>query len=196
MSDLPEPAPRRHMHTRNIVCEGFIRDDGLWDIEASILDTKTYTLTEPYRGTRSPGDPVHLMKVRLTLDDTLTVRDIAVVMPETPYPICSEAASRFDSIVGLQIGKTWRSEINKRVGRTNGCTHVRELLFPMATVAFQSIKGWGEDNPPADKPGLVAWSSDSTAKPAFLNGCYAWSDKRAMVAQEYPLYAQPADPDD
>ncbi len=55
MSELPEPAPRRHMHTRQIICEGFIRDDGLWDIEASIRDSKTYTHTEGHRGVRKPG---------------------------------------------------------------------------------------------------------------------------------------------
>jgi hypothetical protein len=193
MSELPEPVSRRHMHTRDIVCEGFLRDDGLWDIEASLRDTKTYEFTETYRGKRGPADPVHLMHVRLTIDDSLTVHDIAVAMPETPYPICSESAANFKSIIGLQIGSSWRSEVNKRVGRTNGCTHVRELLFPMATVAIQTIKGWGEDNPPKDKPGLVGLPDDTTIKPAFINGCYAWSDKRAMIAEIYPLFAKTED---
>ena len=191
MSELPKPVARRHMHTRTIVCEGYLRDDELWDIEASIRDTKTYQYTETYRGQRGPGDPVHHMYVRLTIDNSLTVRDIEVAMPETPYPICSESAANFKSIVGLQIGSSWRSEINKRVGRTNGCTHVRELLFPMATVAIQSMKGWGEDNPPEGKPSFVGLPVDTTLKPAFINGCYAWSDKRAMVAEIYPLFAKP-----
>src|SRR6185503_19700597 len=44
---LSAPAPRRHLHTRSITCEGFARDDGLWDIEARIVDTKTYRVEEP-----------------------------------------------------------------------------------------------------------------------------------------------------
>lgn len=183
------------MHTRKITCEGFLRDDGLWDIEGTILDTKTYQHTEPYRGVRAPGDPVHLMQIRLTLDTTLTVRDIAVVMPQTPYPICSEAAENFQSIIGLKIGSSWRHEVNKRVGKTNGCTHVRELLFPMATVAIQSMMGWGEDKAPEGKRGYVKPPEDNTVKPVFINGCYAWSDKRAMIAENYPLFAQAADPE-
>src|SRR3970282_2145791 len=38
---LPNPAPRRLMHTRAIECTGYERDDGLWDIEAHLTDTKT-----------------------------------------------------------------------------------------------------------------------------------------------------------
>ena len=52
---LPSPAPRRHLHTRSILCEGFLRDDGLYDIEARIVDTKTYEAEEPFRGLRPAG---------------------------------------------------------------------------------------------------------------------------------------------
>ena len=56
---LSAPAPRRPLHNRTIVCEGFQREDRLFDIEARIVDTKAYAYTEPMRGHREPGDPVH-----------------------------------------------------------------------------------------------------------------------------------------
>ena len=31
---------RRHMHTRSVQCDGFLRDDGLWEVEAWLRDTK------------------------------------------------------------------------------------------------------------------------------------------------------------
>ena len=40
---LTTPAGRRLMHTRSIECRGYEREDGLWDIEAHLVDTKTYT---------------------------------------------------------------------------------------------------------------------------------------------------------
>ena len=40
---LSQAAPRQHIHTREIVCRGYLRDDGLWDIEGSICDVKTYS---------------------------------------------------------------------------------------------------------------------------------------------------------
>ena len=68
---LPPPAARRHVHTRRVQCEGFLREDGLWDIEAGIEDTKTYFARNADGRERQPGEPIHHMQVRLTLDDTL-----------------------------------------------------------------------------------------------------------------------------
>ena len=33
---------RRLMHTRFVECEGFLRDDGLWEVEAWLRDTKPF----------------------------------------------------------------------------------------------------------------------------------------------------------
>jgi len=35
---LSPPVGRQHLHTRRVVCQGFFRDDGLWDIEGRITD--------------------------------------------------------------------------------------------------------------------------------------------------------------
>ena len=39
---LENPVKRECLHSRNIVCNGFLRNDGLWDIEARLIDTKSY----------------------------------------------------------------------------------------------------------------------------------------------------------
>jgi len=182
---LPAAAPRRHLHTRTIACEGFQRDDGLWDIEARIVDTKTYAYDEPIRGHRRPGDPVHQMAVRLTLDAEMVVRDIAVDMPDTPYDACQGAAPSFGSLIGRRVGPGWRSAVNECVGGTRGCTHVRELLFPMATVAFQTMVGWGED---ADESAARQTGADG-ARPYFLDGCTAWAADGDIVVKLYPQFA-------
>lgn len=182
---LPTPAPRRHLHTRTIACEGFERDDGLWDIEARIVDTKTFAYEEPFRGLRAPGDPVHDMSVRLTLDRSMTVRGVEVDMPATPYAACQGAAPSYKSLIGRQIGPGWRRAVNDCVGGTRGCTHVRELLFPMATVAYQAMAGWKSESDA---------SSDAAAgvkdeRPYFLDGCRAWASDGEVVVQLYPQFA-------
>lgn len=180
---LPPPAPRRHMHTRSIRCEGFERDDGLWDIEARIVDTKTYAYDEPFRGRREPGEPVHDMAVRLTLDAQMVVRDIAVDMRSTPYAACQGAAPGFSALIGRRIGPGWRSAVNEAVGGTRGCTHVRELLFPMATVAFQTMVGWRDEDDASGGDGTPA------ERPYFLDGCKAWASDGEVVVQLYPQFA-------
>ena len=179
---LSSPAPRRHLHRRTITCDGFRRDDGLWDIEARILDTKAYGYDEPIRGRREAGDPVHDMRVRLTVDDAMVVRAIEVEMPATPYGTCQTAAPAFQQLVGARIGGGWRKAVNEAVGGTRGCTHVRELLFPMATVAFQTIGGWSEDEANALPP------PQTGERPYFLDGCKAWASDGEVVARFYPQF--------
>lgn len=58
---LTSPAPRRHIHTRDVRSRGFLRDDGLWDIEGELLDEKTYTYADRDRGALPAGVPMHHM---------------------------------------------------------------------------------------------------------------------------------------
>src|SRR6478672_5703484 len=36
MATLPAPVPRRLIHTRDVRTRGFLRDDGLWDLEGEL----------------------------------------------------------------------------------------------------------------------------------------------------------------
>lgn len=179
---LPPPAPRRRLHTRSIVCEGFQRDDGLWDIEARMVDTKTYAYDEPIRGHRAVGEPVHDMAVRLTLDDAMVVRRVEVAMPSAPYGACPGAIPAYQSLIGRRVGPGWRAAVREAVGGTRGCTHVRELLLPMASVAFQTMTGFRDDADESASP-----SGDE--RPYFVDACRAWASDGEMVATLYPRFA-------
>lgn len=188
---LPAAAPRKPLHTRSIVCDGYRREDGDFDIEARILDVKAYAYTEPFRGRREPGDPVHEMWVRLTVSPSMTVRGIEVDMPQTPYGTCQGARAAFQKLVGASIGPGWRKAVNEAVGGVSGCTHVRELLFPMATVAFQTIGGWSSDE---SENTVRAQATEQPVqrkgKPYFLDGCISWASDGEIVAQLHPEYAK------
>lgn len=176
---LPKPAPRRHLHTRSIKCEGYERDDGLFDIEAQIVDTKAYDSEEPYRGLRKAGAPVHDMQVRLTLDRTMTVREIAVTTNHAPYDVCPGVSPGYQALVGAKIGGGWRKAVTEAVGRTKGCTHITELLMPMATVAFQTMGNW-KSSPTG--------STDPGEKPHFIDGCKAWASDGPVVQRLFPMH--------
>jgi hypothetical protein len=172
---LTRPSPRRHLHTRSIKCEGFERDDGLFDIEAQIIDRKTYESEEPYRGQRPAGAHVHDMQVRLTLDRTMTVRAIETTTNHAPYDICPSVAPGYQALVGAKIGGGWRKAVTEAVGRTKGCTHITELLMPMATVAFQTMGNWKA-------------SLQGGEKPPFIDGCKAWASDGPVVKRLFPLH--------
>ena len=181
---LPSPAPRRHLHTRTIKCEGFERDDGLFDIEAQIVDQKTYAVDEPYRGHRKPGMHVHDMQLRLTLDRAMTVRDIAVITNHAPYDACPGVAPAYQGLIGARVGGGWRKAVTEAVGRTRGCTHITELLMPAATVAFQTIGSW----PKAGEVATEEKPDQNAKKPYFIDGCRAWASDGEVVKRLFPLH--------
>ena len=48
---------RRLMHMRRIEMHAYARDDGLWDVEARLLDEKPFSYIDPGRGAQRAGDP-------------------------------------------------------------------------------------------------------------------------------------------
>jgi Protein of unknown function (DUF2889) len=134
---LPQSSvQRKHIHTRRIVCEAFEREDGLWDIDANMSDVKSY---DTERG--KAGQPMHNMWVRLTLDTRFVIQGIESVMDAYPQAACPHAVNPMQELVGVKIGAGWQAEVRQRIGGALGCTHLRELLAPMATTAMQAMGG-------------------------------------------------------
>jgi hypothetical protein len=151
---------RRHVHTRSIVCEAFEREDGLWDVEANMTDVKAYDVDRA-----RAGEPLHDMWVRLTLDTALVIHGVESVMDAFPRGVCPHAVDPMQELVGVKIGAGWQAEVRKRIGGALGCTHLRELLAPMATTAMQAMGGVlrsrGGGQPPQGKGTCFAKSDDS-----------------------------------
>jgi hypothetical protein len=138
---LSPPAPREEVHNRRISCNGFVREDGLYDIEAEITDNKTYTFPTSFRGDVTPDMYVHHMKVRVTINPELEIVAAEAVTVAGPYAICPTANDVFDLLVGLTIGPGWRRRVTAAIGGRHGCTHITELMGPIGTIAFQTRYG-------------------------------------------------------
>ncbi len=137
---LPESNSRRELiHERKVNCYGYRRDDGLWDIEGHLTDTKTYDFSNMDRGPVPAGEPVHEMWLRITVDDDLMIHATEAATDYAPFNICPGAVASFSKIKDIKIGPGFQKEVARLVGGSLGCTHLRELLGPMATTAIQSI---------------------------------------------------------
>lgn len=88
---LPTPAARSQLHTRSAVYRGYRRDDQLWDIEAQMIDTKARVIEIPGEGQIQPGEALHNLSIRVTIDDAFVVQAIAIAMDDAPYRECSRA---------------------------------------------------------------------------------------------------------
>jgi len=177
---LSKPQPRKHLHSREIRCRGYQRDDGLWDIEASLVDTKTYTFDNHDRDHVAAGEPLHDMWIRLTLDDDMTVQKAEAVTDHGPFLICGDITKKFAEIEGLRIGPGWRREVNKRLGGAMGCTHLADLLLgPLAVAALHTVD-----------PGrrMRGQGRETTEKPALLDSCHAFATDSPVVKRRWPEF--------
>jgi hypothetical protein len=189
---LPSPADREHIHTRQVHCQGFRRGDGLWDIEGHITDTKTYDFGNRERGQVPPGSPIHDMSIRLTVDDTLTIKAVEAVTDASPFSICPHVTPNFQRLVGLKIGPGFRKSVRDRLGGTEGCTHLVELLGPVGTTAFQTVMPLVQRDLYRRSQAGPGEAEKSRQRPSLLNSCYAFSDEREVVARQWPEFAKTA----
>ena len=177
---LSQPAGRELLHSRDITLRGYRRTDGLFDIEAMLVDTKSYEFRNEDRGLIEPGEPLHGMGMRLTVDEDLRIVECEAASDSTPYSICPGAAPNMSRLAGLRIKPGFLKEAAQQVAGTQGCTHLRELLQQMATVAYQTLY-----------PIRARKSREkqvSGAAPALLNSCYAYASDRAVVKRQWPHF--------
>ncbi|MBQ14153.1 MAG: DUF2889 domain-containing protein [Gammaproteobacteria bacterium] len=181
---LPEAVAREHIHTREIHYRGYEREDGMWDIEAHMTDTKTYGFKNNWRGQVEASEPLHEMLLRITIDRKFAIQDVVAVTDNSPFQLCPDITPNYQSLIGIRMGPGWRKEIRKRVGGCKGCTHLTELLFPMATVAMQTI--W-----PRLRHSKNQADSDmdtGSKKPLVLDTCHAWATDSPIVKEIAPKF--------
>lgn len=178
MSGLSRASPRTLVHSREIRCRGFRRDDGLWDIEASLEDTKAYAFGNHDRGGISAGEPIHLMRIRLTLDDAMVVRGAEASTEAGPFAVCPAITGVFAGLVGLAVGPGWRRAVLARMGGVRGCTHLTELLLgPLTTTALQTVA--------AARAARQDVAADGS-RPALIDSCHALASDGPVVRREWP----------
>lgn len=165
---------RQRIHSRRISIEGFLRDDGLWDIEGHLVDIKDQDLTLAY-GVRPAGRPLHDMWVRVTVDRSLTVIDAQAAVDSMPYPdLCNLITPAYRSLIGIKIGPGFRRRVKTLLGGVNGCSHLTEIVSAIGAGAVQT---------------LAAHVSETVdARPFQLNGCHAWSSSGVLVREFYPRW--------
>lgn len=184
---LPPSVAREALHLRAIELRGYRRVDGLYDVEARMTDTKTQVLSVEGGRSIPPGEPIHDMWLRLVVDVDLTVVDIVASTDAAPFGVCIDAGRTLRALVGERLGPGWSRIIRERIGGRHGCTHLRELLQPLATVAFQTLFEARQKQPqPVDAAG----------KPRKIDSCAAYAGDGELVRRKWPKFAEGGDMSD
>jgi hypothetical protein len=170
---LRQSGPRRELHHRVIDMRAYERHDGLYEVEGHLVDTKPFDFVRPSAPDRPvpAGEALHDMWVRITVDGDFVVRDIEAASDTTPWAICKEAESTLKVLVGERLARGWTSLVKERLRGIASCTHLMEMLLPLATTAIQAIR---------------PLRRDVLSLPDYIDTCYAFGHDREVVQVLWP----------
>lgn len=174
---------REELHFRRIDMRGWRRGDGLYEIEGHIVDRKPHEFVHPHGRTVPAHEPVHDMGVRIVFDVDMRVHEVHTFTNSAPYAPCPEGGRALQSLVGLRMAGGWNKEVRSRLAGARSCTHLMEILGPMATTAFQSL-GYLRVAAP-DR-------LDADGRPLQIDSCYAYGAGRELVLKRWPQFHRPA----
>jgi hypothetical protein len=175
---------REEIHHRAVDVRFYRRADGLYEVEGRLIDRKSHPFQRQLHPEPLPaGTALHDILVRLVVDDTLLVHDASAEMRATPFDVCPGAVNTLAPLKGLRIGAGWTKKVRELLGGAACCTHIVELLGPLATTAYQGLA-----------PVRIARMNDSgneAERKKKVDSCYAYAAHREVVARLWPELAAP-----
>jgi len=180
---LPTAAPERQLkHRRSIDVQIYARGQGLWEVDARLVDTKTRDV-ELAGGVRPAGTPIHEMLLRLVVDEQLNILEAGSDTLWMPYPgHCESHGDAYSRLVGLNLLRGFRQAVNQRLGGVQGCTHLTELSLVLPTAVIQAFAGdviQTRENADSDQP------------PFQIDRCHALRAEGEAVRMHYPRWYRP-----
>ncbi|MEH6650676.1 MAG: DUF2889 domain-containing protein [Motiliproteus sp.] len=178
---MVEATHKKLLHTRQISCQGFELGQGRWQVIGRMADVKSFAMHNPDRGGQiSIGEPLHDISLTLTLDRTLLIEAVDAEISAAPFNSCYSISQAFQRLVGLRLLPGFSREAKELLGGVKGCTHLLELLGPIATTAYQTL--WQSEE------GYN--SNDPQVTEFLLNSCHSLRDDGEVVRQMAPSLAK------
>jgi hypothetical protein len=175
---MTDNVERTEIHHRQIDIRFFQRSDGLFEVEGRLLDRKAHPFRRLLHDRDTPaGTPLHDIVVRLVIDESLLVQDASAALAASPFEVCRGAANTLAPLKGLRIGAGWNKRVRELLGGAASCTHIVEMLGPMATTVYQGIA-------PQRLARLTQQGNDEHK--SRIDSCYAYGSQREVVARLWP----------
>ncbi|MDO9095763.1 MAG: DUF2889 domain-containing protein [Rubrivivax sp.] len=181
---LPPAAPSRQLkHRRQIDVQVFARGNGLWEVDALLIDTKT-RVANMAEGPRPAGTPIHDMLLRLVVNEKLDILEAGSETRWMPYTgVCNQhgdpQGDAYGRLVGLNLLQDFRKRLRERLGGIQGCTHITELAQVLPTAVVQAFAG-----EVIDTRGL----SDGASRPFQIDRCHALRSDGEVVRLHHPRW--------
>jgi hypothetical protein len=180
---LPQAAATRQLkHRRQIDVQVYARGNGLWEVDAVLVDTKT-RVAHLAGGERPAGTPIHEMLLRLVVNEKLDIVQAGSETRWMPYTgQCDEHENVYTRLVGLNLLQDFRKNLRDRVGGVLGCTHITELAQMLPTAVVQAFAGEVID---------TRGSAEGASQPFQIDRCHALRSAGPAVQEHYPRWYRP-----
>jgi Protein of unknown function (DUF2889) len=175
---MTDSIEREEIHHRQLDLRFFKRSDGLFEVEGHLIDRKAHAFRRLLQDQDTPaGAPLHDIRVRLVVDDNFLVHEASATLAASPFDVCRGAANTLTPLVGLRIGSGWNKQVRELLRGAACCTHIVELLGPMATTAYQGMSSQRIER---------MRQQGSEEYKAKIDSCYAYAGHRDVVARLWP----------
>ncbi|MDM0103464.1 DUF2889 domain-containing protein [Variovorax sp. J22R24] len=181
------PATRRLLHTREIVCRGYLREDGLLDVESTMKDV-TPEGSDLFFKRLGAGEHLHRMRITMTVDTDLVIRQLQVHTEAAPTPYCADSNPAYRGLEGMKIGPGFTRKARALVGGTKGCTHLTELLGPLATTAMQALFALRRETGSLRS---AHQAGGPLPKPSLAGMCQAYREDGEALKIIWPMHRRP-----
>ncbi|NPV27565.1 MAG: DUF2889 domain-containing protein [Firmicutes bacterium] len=115
-------------------------------------------------------DQVHeigvILVVRVSTEEIL---EAEAIMQRFPWSICPEVVPKMGGLVGLKIQSGIRQQVKDIIGRSQGCTHLVDLVMEAVQGAFQAIVRVKQQH-------LTFEEQQKQVKKILKGTCYAFSN--------------------
>lgn len=183
-SSLTSAVTREELHLRTIEMRGFRRSDGMFEVEGRVVDLKPFEFKHPGDGiTVAAKHPIHDIGLRLVFDSEMVIREVDTFTVNAPYQACPEGGRALQELKGLRMASGWNREVRSRLSGARSCTHMVELLGPMATTAFQALAMVRLSQPE---------ELNTSGRPVKIDSCYAYSAEGEVVMKRWPQFHRTA----
>ncbi len=181
---LPQAAAQRQLkHRRQIDVQVFTRGNGLWEVDAVLIDTKS-RVAEMLDGPRQPGTPIHDMLLRLVVNEKLDILEAGSETRWMPYTgICNEHGDAYSALVGLNLLQNFRMALRQKLGGVLGCTHITELAQTLPTAVVQAFAGEVID---------TRGTAEGASQPFQIDRCHALRSDGDIVRLHHPRWYRAA----
>lgn len=171
--------PRVEQHHRQIDLRFYHREDGLYEVEGRLIDRKAVAFRRQLSDVDAPpGEALHDITVTLVFDSAMQVHDARARMQATPFDICSGAQATLTPLVGLKMTGGWNKNVRALLKGVRSCTHIVELLGPLATTAYQGLAPL--------RLAQINQPENAAQRLAKVDSCYAYAGERSVVARLWP----------